>query len=117
QSWAEMLPEEAIPFGHAAQTSPDEEAMKRVNCEEFWSYVDTQLNSEAERVVVFRSFVLGMKPSDIFNDNQHLFQNVNDVYNVKRNVLGRLSRDPELRQMLASCAATAPTAQLSRRGR
>jgi len=97
-----MLPEEAIPFGHAAQASPDEEAMKRVNCEEFWSYVDTQLNSEAERVVVFRSFVLGMKPGDIYNDYQHLFQNVNDVYNVKRNILGRLSRDPELRQMLAS---------------
>ena len=76
--------------------------MKRVNCEEFWSYVDTQLNSEAERVVVFRSYVLGMKPGDIYNDCQHLFQNVNDVYNVKRNVLGRLSRDPELRQMLAS---------------
>jgi len=102
QSWAEMLPEEAIPFGHAAQTSPNEEAMKRVNCQEFWSYVDTQLNSEAERVVVFRSFVLGMKPGDIYNDYQHLFQNVNDVYNVKRNVLGRLSRNPELRQMLAS---------------
>jgi hypothetical protein len=102
QSWAEMLPEEAIPFGHAAPASPDEEAMERVNCEEFWSYVDMQLNSEAERVVVFRSFVLGMKPSDIYNDHQHLFQNVNDVYNVKRNVLGRLSRNPELRQLLTS---------------
>jgi len=102
QSWAEMLPEEAIPFGYAAQTSPDEEAMKQVNAEEFWSYVDAQLNSEAERVVVFRSFVLGMKPGDIYNDHQHLFQNINDVYNVKRNVLGRLSRNPELRQMLAS---------------
>ena len=102
QSWAEMLPEEAISFGHAAQTSPDEEAMKRVNSEEFWSYVDAQLNNEAERVVVFRSFVLGMRPGDIYNDYQHMFQNINDVYNVKRNVLGRLSRDPELRQMLAS---------------
>jgi hypothetical protein len=102
QSWAEMLPEEAIPFGHAAQASPDEEAMKRVNCEEFWSYVDAQLNSEAERVVVFRSFVLGMKPCDIYHDYRHLFQNINDVYNVKRNVLGRLSRNPDLRQMLAS---------------
>jgi DNA-directed RNA polymerase specialized sigma24 family protein len=102
QSWAEMLPEEAIPFGHAPHASPDEEAMKRVNCEEFWTYVDTQLNNEAERVVVFRSFVLGMKPGDIYNDYQHLFQSINDVYNVKRNVLGRLSRNPELRQMLAS---------------
>ena len=75
--------------------------MQRVNCEEFWNYVNTQLNSEAERVVVFRSFVLGMKPGDIYHDHQNLFQSINDVYNVKRNVLGRLSRNPELRRMLA----------------
>ena len=76
--------------------------MKRVDCEEFWSYINTQLNSEAERIVVFRSFVLGMKPGDIYNDHQDLFQSINDVYNVKRNVLGRLSRNAELRSMLAS---------------
>jgi hypothetical protein len=102
QSWAEMLPEEAVPFGHASQVSPDEEAMKRVNCEEFWSYINAQLNSDAERVVVFRSFVLGMKPGDIYSKHQDLFQSINDVYNVKRNVLGRLSRNPELRRLLAS---------------
>lgn len=100
QSWAEMLPEEAIPTGHAPQTAPDEEAMDRVSCQEFWNYVNTLLHSEAERVVVFRSYVLGMKPNDIFTDRQDLFQNINDVYNVKRNVLGRLSRNPELRSLL-----------------
>lgn len=102
QSWAEMLPEEAIPSGLSPQAAPDEEAMQRVNCEEFWSYINAQLNSEAERIVVFRSFVLGMKPGDIYNDHQDLFQSINDVYNVKRNVLGRLSRNPELRSMLAT---------------
>jgi hypothetical protein len=102
QSWAEMLPEEAIPHGHAFQVSPDEEAMEQVMCEEFWRYIDTQLNTEAERVVVFRSFVLGMKPCDIYNRHHDLFGSINDVYNVKRNVLGRLSRNPELRRMLAS---------------
>lgn len=102
QSWAEMLPEEAIPFGHASHTSPDEEAMERVSREEFWSYINTQLNGEAERVVVYSSYVLGLKPGDIYNERQDLFESVNDVYNVKRNVLGRLSRNQELRQMLAS---------------
>src|SRR5215217_5289903 len=47
QSWAEMLPEEAIPSGLSSLTAPDEEAMKRLDCEEFWSYINTQLNSEA----------------------------------------------------------------------
>jgi hypothetical protein len=102
QSWAEMLPEEAIPFDCAAHTSPDEEAMERVNRQEFWSYISAQLHDEAERVLVFNFFVLGMKPGDIYDHRQDLFTSVKDVYNVKRNVLGRLSRNSELRRMLAS---------------
>lgn len=103
QSWgAEMLPEEAMTGSRTPQTSPDEEAMERVHREEFWTYIDGQLNDEAERVVVFQSFVMGMKPGDIYDQRPDLFAGVNDVYNVKRNVLGRLSRNQELRRMLAS---------------
>lgn len=102
QSWSEMLPEESIPFERASRTSPDEEAMERVDRQEFWSYINAQLNDEAERVVVFDFFVLGMKPGDIYDRRQDLFASVKDVYNVKRNVLGRLSRNSELRRMLAS---------------
>jgi len=102
QSWSEMLPEESIPFEHTSRTVPDEEAMERVDRQEFWSYINSQLNDEAERVVVFDFFVLGMKPGDIFDRRQDLFGSIKDVYNVKRNVLGRLSRNSELRRMLAS---------------
>ena len=100
QSWAEVLPEEALMFGRVSQLSPDEEAMERVHREEFWDYINTQLNDAAERAVVFNSFVMGMKPSDIYTRHPDLFSSVNDVYNVKRNVLGRLSRNQELRQMM-----------------
>jgi hypothetical protein len=102
QSWAEMLPEEAVPFDRAPQASPDEEALERVSRQEFWSYIDAQLNDEAERVVVFDFFVRGLKPGDIYDRRRDLFANVREVYNVKRNVLGRLSRNPDLRRMLAS---------------
>jgi hypothetical protein len=98
QSWAEMMPEEAIIFARNAYTSPDEEAMERVNRTEFWEYINALLNDEAERVVLFNSFVLGMKPNDIYTRRTDLFSSVNDVYNVKRNVLGRLSRNQDLRQ-------------------
>ncbi|HMO56323.1 MAG TPA: sigma-70 family RNA polymerase sigma factor, partial [Roseiflexaceae bacterium] len=99
QSWGEMVSEDAIPYGHAAQISPDEEAMDRVSRVEFWEYINTQLSNEAERVVVFSSYVLGMKPGDIFQRHADLFASITEVYNVKRNVLGRLSRNQELRQM------------------
>lgn len=101
QSWAEMLPEEALQSG-APQSSPDEEAMERVSREEFWSYINTQLSDEAERVVVFQSFVMGLRPADIYHSRPDLFGCVNDVYNVKRNVLGRLSRNERLRRFLSN---------------
>lgn len=102
QSWAEMLPEEAIPCGRAPQLVPDEEALDRVSRQEFWGYISTQLNDDAERVVVFGSYVMGMKPGDIYDQHRSLFSGVNDVYNVKRNVLGRLSRNQDLRRMINS---------------
>ncbi|MBC8160537.1 MAG: sigma-70 family RNA polymerase sigma factor [Roseiflexaceae bacterium] len=101
QSWAEMLPEETLQNGRSPLTLPDEEAMERVHREEFWNYINTQLNDEAERVVVYNSFVMGMKPGDIYTGRPDLFDGIGEVYNVKRNVLGRLSRNQELRRMLA----------------
>jgi hypothetical protein len=98
QSWAEIMPEEALVYAHSAHVSPDEEAVERVNRVEFWDYINELLNDESERVVLYSSYVLGMKPGDIYSHRMDLFQNVNDVYNVKRNVLGRLSRNQELRQ-------------------
>src|SRR5512145_1481112 len=100
QSWAEILPEEAIPATHTPQTSPDEEVLEQIDRIEFWKYINTQLNDETEQVVVFSSFVSGMKPSEIYRQRQDLFASVNEVYNIKRNVLGRLSRNQELRNRL-----------------
>jgi DNA-directed RNA polymerase specialized sigma24 family protein len=102
QSWSEMLPEETITPSHGPQTSPDEEAVSRVDREEFWRFINGQLNGEVERVVVYCSFVLGLTPRAIYAKRSELFASVNDVYNVKRNVLGRLSRNQQLRQMIAS---------------
>ena len=79
-----------------------EQAIDRVSRAEFWRYIDTQLNCDAERAVVLGSFVLGMKPGEICEQRPDLFANVGDVYNVKRNVLSRLSRNPELRARLSA---------------
>ncbi|GAB4112168.1 MAG: sigma-70 family RNA polymerase sigma factor [Roseiflexaceae bacterium] len=98
QSWAEVMPEEALVYAKHPLISPDEEAMDRVDRAEFWEYINALLNDEAERIVLHSSFVLGMKPADIYQRRPDLFASVNDVYNVKRNILGRLSRNQELRQ-------------------
>jgi hypothetical protein len=97
QSWAEMMPEERIDLQRMPHAAPDEEAMQRVDRQEFWRYIDSQLHSEGERVVVYGSFVLGLTPRAIFERYNTLFESVYDVYNIKRNVLSRLSRNSHLR--------------------
>ena len=102
QSWAEMLPEEELPLTLAPQVAPDEQALDRVNRAEFWSTIASQLTGDDECAVVVGSFVLGMKPGEIYEQRPDLFASVHDVYNIKRNVLGRLSRSPELRRQLGA---------------
>lgn len=96
QSWSEMLPEEAI-GAQDLQAAPDELALDRISRREFWQFIDTQLSGAAERAVVYDSFVMGLKPSDILSRHAALFTTISDVYNVKRNVIGRLSRNSDLR--------------------
>jgi hypothetical protein len=96
------VPEEALPAAQVPQLAPDEEALARVGRAEFWCYITAQLNGEAEQVVVVGSFVLGMKPGEIYDDRPDLFADVDEVYNVKRNLLARLSRNAELRRRLVS---------------
>jgi hypothetical protein len=100
QSWAEMVSDEALPISQTPQVSPDEQALDRVSRSEFWCQVEAQLNGEAERLVVVASFVLGLKPGEIYDGRPELFTGVNEVYNIKRNVLTRLARHTELRCML-----------------
>jgi DNA-directed RNA polymerase specialized sigma24 family protein len=101
QSWSEMVADDTVPHGQLPQVSPDEQALERVQRAEFWRAINALLNDDAERAVLIGSFVLGLKPGEIYEDRPDLFGNVGDVYNVKRNVLSRLSRNSELRRRLA----------------
>ena len=102
QSWSEMLPEDAADQSSAMLETSGDDGLERVEREEFWHFIDAQLNSEEERIVVYGSFVLGMTPRAIYSQYISVFESIGVVYNVKRNVLGRLSRNPQLQQMLGA---------------
>lgn len=96
-SFADLLPEECVNWNDQRLGHADEEATERVSREEFWGVVDGLLTSEAERVVIRCSFLLGMKPGDIYARRGDLFQGVEEVYTLKRSILSRLRKSPELR--------------------
>lgn len=100
QMGPEIESADAISVDQLPQHMPDEEALQRVQGEEFWQFIDTQLNNEVERIVIYCSFVLGMTPRAILSRWDGMFPSVSAVYNVKRNVLGRLARNHRLHQLI-----------------
>jgi hypothetical protein len=99
QSWAEIVPDERARARDQMLDAPDEEAINRVTREEFWRSIDALLMCDAERFVLYHSFIMGRKPGEIYKMRRDLFGSVAEVYNVKRNILGRLSRNRELRRL------------------
>jgi len=97
---ARLASSELLSTEEGLHASPDEEVIGDMDREEFWRYVATRLNSQAERAVVFDSFIEGMKPREIYDARRDLFANVNEVYLAKRNVLDRLRRDLGLRRLI-----------------
>lgn len=97
QSCADLLPEECVNWNDQRLGHADEEATERVSRQEFWGLVDHLLASEAERVVIRCSYILGMKPSEIYARYRDQFSGVEEVYTLKRALLTRLRKSPELR--------------------
>lgn len=62
--------------------------------------VRQQLQDETEEVVMTLSWFYGLPPREIQARNPHLFATVREVYRIKRNILNRLLRDPEIQQIL-----------------
>jgi DNA-directed RNA polymerase specialized sigma24 family protein len=68
---------------------------------ELWRLVNARLIDERERVLIYASFALALKPREVCDQYPSLFGDVREVYRTKENVLQRLRRDPELRKLVA----------------
>jgi DNA-directed RNA polymerase specialized sigma24 family protein len=76
--------------------SLEERVLERADRQKFWEALYTRLHNEKERQVVYGSFFLALKPSEIYDQFHGLFFSVEEVYLVKQNVLARLRRDEEM---------------------
>ena len=57
------------------------------------------VSSEHERIILVESFVLGLPPRTILERHQDCFEDVPAIYGAKRNLLNRLERSRDLRQL------------------
>ncbi len=78
----------------------EDQALDRVHSQELWQEIGARLRNEKERRVMYGSFVLALKPRELYALFRETFHDVRDVYRVKENVLARLRRDAELLEFL-----------------
>ena len=77
-----------------------DQALDRVQRQELWRWLTRHLHDERERAVVYGSYVLDLKPHELYGKYPQLFSGVAEIYRVKQNVLARLRRDPEFKPYL-----------------
>jgi hypothetical protein len=64
---------------------------------DLWEVVAAEAQDEAERRVAYLCFVLELKPREVYERHPNLYATVDDVYRIKRNLLDRLRRNPQIR--------------------
>jgi hypothetical protein len=94
------LTEEAADAIEDDQPSLEDSALDRMDRKAFWDSINARLHDEKEQKVVYGSFVLALKPREIFEHSQGMFESIDEVYLVKQNILSRLRRDVELSRLI-----------------
>ena len=67
---------------------------------ELWHFITKLMKNKNECVVLYASFMLGLKPKEILVEYSEKFGNINEIYQIKENILSRLRRSQELREFL-----------------
>lgn len=82
-------------------TTAEQSVVGKLAGEQLWATIAAELQDEAEQVVAYLSFTRDLKPSEIFGSHPRLYASVADVYRIKRNLIERLRRSPQVRAFLA----------------
>ena len=80
-------------------TTPEQEVLQNTIRLAFWRQVFRIVRSAHERLVLKEAFVLALPPRKIHARHPEMFADVAIVYAIKRNLINRLMRNRELRQL------------------
>ena len=92
---------EEVPETAPADTDAEHTALGSLAGQQLWSAVLREVQDEAERTVAYLSFARDLKPAEIQRRHPSVYASVADVYRVKRNLLERLRRNPEIQGFVA----------------
>jgi len=73
--------------------------LNKLQREAFWQQIQRRLHDEREQQLLYYRYGLGFKPRQLCEHFPDEFPDVNEVYGMTQNILARLRRDEELRQL------------------
>jgi hypothetical protein len=79
--------------------TPEDLVLGALERKEIWLLINKLISSEQERIILIESFMLGLPPRAILERHQDRFADVPEIYGTKRNLLNRLERSRDLRQI------------------
>jgi len=82
-----------------AVITPEQQVLQNNARQAFWQQVLKIVTADLERMVLEEAFVLALPPRTIFARHPGLFEDVAQVYALKRNLINRLVRSREFRQL------------------
>lgn len=86
--------------GDSTPTNPEALTLGELGREELWRIVEATTVDDQERLVARLCFALDLKPREVYERYPERYVSVADVYRVKRNLLERLRRNPEVRALI-----------------
>jgi DNA-directed RNA polymerase specialized sigma24 family protein len=91
--------EKRVVDAHISTCSAETSALQQMTVEQLWATIEAHCNDELEYLVVRSIFLADLKPRHIVERFPDLFPDIPEVYRIKRNLIGRLRRDPVLREI------------------
>ncbi len=77
----------------------DEPIIAHLQQQAFWQQIQRRLSDEREQQLLYYRYTLGLKPRQVCEHFPSEFPDINEVYSITQNILARLRRDEELRQL------------------
>ena len=91
-------------WGKDPGLEPEEKVIDREKHQAFWEWINERLHDEKERLVVYGSYDLDLKPKELYKQFQNIFDSVAEIYTIKQNILARLQRDPDRHRFMGKDA-------------
>ena len=103
---ATVVVDEAVLAGKSVSqgSAIEDRALDRAQRDAFWRLIAGQMNDEKEWLVVHSTFILALKPREIYAEFPNRFDDVAEIYRIKQNVIARFRRDHELQKLLGENA-------------